>query len=529
MSKGVENASFHSVGHDHSYDEISALNNQLVNMQRELAKKNAELEKANRIKNQFLGMVVHDMRNPLSVILAYSKFLLNHEQSITEEKAQSFLEIIRSSADYMLNMVDELLNISEIEAGKLKLDFEQTDILTMVQHSILVNKMLAKDKQIDILCDTKTDLPEIPVDKQRVLKVLNNLIGNAVKFSNPLSHVEVQIYLEGDYLVIAVIDSGLGIPPHEVGNLFTPFGKTSTKSTHGEKNTGLGLAIAKKIVDGHNGFIKVQSEPGVGSRFFVYLPIINPNFVAAEVPQNILQEYTAAAGEQLKILIVDDEEVNRMAVEVLVEELGHYSVRASSGREALQVLDKESIDIVVMDIEMPDMNGMMASQLIRELDKKRNRHTYVIGLSAHPAHVCSGDCLKAGMDDYITKPLEIETLCRAIQKSAKQQVQAYESTEKKHEKDEAFHKLLVSTFENDYPRRKAELKKAIEIEDDKVVRSISHTLKSSLSYIGAYKASALASQLENGAVNIQSITELYNKMVLEIEMFLKRFYAGDKQ
>ncbi len=255
------------------YDEISRLNNELVTLQRELARKNVELAKLNKLKDQFLGMASHDLRSPLGHIITYSDFLLDELASTLTVEQMEFMSIIRSSSQFMLGLVENLLDIARIESGRLELELRPVDLHALVEHNVMLHRPLAARKQIEITLDRDGDLPPTPVDPDRFEQVLNNLISNAVKFSNPGSAVEVRIKRDGDHVLLAVQDTGVGIPADQIDRLFKPFGKVSSRGTKGEKSTGLGLAIVKKIVQEHNGQIRVESESGKGSTFYVSLPI----------------------------------------------------------------------------------------------------------------------------------------------------------------------------------------------------------------------------------------------------------------
>lgn len=256
---------------DALYDEISRLNNELVAMQRELAKKNVELEQLNALKNQFLGMAAHDLRNPLSVILAYSQFLKDEAAPALNAEQIEFLDTIRASSEFMLGLVNDLLDVAQIEAGQLQLDVQPIDLVALVRRNVARNRVLAAKKHIAIEL-TETPLPALPADAAKLEQVLNNLLSNAIKFSPPHTTIRVDLARDDANVVLSVRDQGQGIPPNELDKLFKPFQKTSVKSTGGEKSTGLGLAIVKKIVEGHRGKIWVESQVGVGTTFFVALP-----------------------------------------------------------------------------------------------------------------------------------------------------------------------------------------------------------------------------------------------------------------
>jgi len=258
------------------YDEISRLNNQLVAMQRELARKNAELERLNEQKNQFLGMAAHDLRNPLHVISGYSEFLRDEASETLPERYIEFLSIIHSTSRFMEQMVDDLLDVTEIESGKLTLNLQPTDLNRLVEENVQVNRSIAAQKDIEIDLQAHS-LPTVLIDPHKIEQVLNNLISNAIKYSPPHSTIRVRLrYRESDEeITLAVEDEGPGIPEGELDRLFTPFETTSVQATGGERSTGLGLVIVKRIVEGHQGTIEVDSEVNKGTTFRVRLPLRN--------------------------------------------------------------------------------------------------------------------------------------------------------------------------------------------------------------------------------------------------------------
>jgi signal transduction histidine kinase len=255
------------------YDELTRLNNELVTAQRELAKRNVELERLNEIKNQYIGAAAHDLRNPLQVIDGYSQMLAEGLLGGLSPQQQQVVTVIRKNSDFMLRLVTDLLHISKIEAGKLHLELQDTDLAALLERNVELNRLLAGQKQIDITLSKDIDLPTLRVDAPKIEQVLNNLISNAVKFSHPNSTVEVRAARSERAVVVDVSDKGLGIPPGEIDKLFIPFASLSVKSTAGEQSTGLGLAIARRIVEGHGGGIWVRSEVGVGSTFSFSLPL----------------------------------------------------------------------------------------------------------------------------------------------------------------------------------------------------------------------------------------------------------------
>jgi two-component system, OmpR family, sensor kinase len=256
------------------YEELSRLNNELSTAQRELARKNAELTRLNDLKNQFLGFASHDLRNPLEVVLTYSDFLLEDAAPVLNPEQTEFVRTIRSSSEQMLRLVEELLDVSRIEAGRLDLDLAPVDLGALIRSHAGRSRVLAAKKGIEIDLEIPGDLPLLRLDAGKIEQVLDNLIGNAVKFSPPDSRVVVRVAREGgrelDRVVISVRDHGPGIPADLLDRLFEPFTRGRQRGT---KGAGLGLAIVKSILAGHGGDIRVESEPGRGATFHAVLPL----------------------------------------------------------------------------------------------------------------------------------------------------------------------------------------------------------------------------------------------------------------
>ena len=240
---------------------------------RELEEKNALLEEANRTKNLFLGMAAHDLRNPSGNIGALAELILDEETTMSRAERNKWIGLIRSQAEGMLNLLEDLLDISKIEAGKVELHPESTVLATYVEEMRNRNRLLAEKKKITLTTDVDPGLPSVAFDENRIGQVLNNLLSNAFKYSPINTSVVLSVRAIPGSIEFSVFDHGQGIPPDEIPKLFGAFQRTSTKPTAGEKSTGLGLCISKKIVEAHGGKIGVESEPGRGSRFWFTLPV----------------------------------------------------------------------------------------------------------------------------------------------------------------------------------------------------------------------------------------------------------------
>lgn len=239
----------------------------------ELEQANATLSELNFEKNKYIGMVAHDLRNPIGVSASFSDILIQDYDTIVKKKKLQYLGYISKNCHYSLNLMNEFLDVSKIEAGIFDLNMTQQDYIQLVKESIQQQSFKANRKSLELVLET--DFQNLPVtfDNNKMLQVLNNLIGNSVKYSLPDSKIIVRILLEDHVLITQVIDFGQGIPAEERSKLFKPFQTTSAKVSADEKATGLGLAIVKKIVDAHQGSVQVESEVGKGSTFTFSFPI----------------------------------------------------------------------------------------------------------------------------------------------------------------------------------------------------------------------------------------------------------------
>jgi len=258
------------------YEDLVRVNNELSNLQREMVKKNVELQKLNEQKNRILGVAAHDLRNPLGGILSYSEFLEAEAWEVLNEEQREFVVAIKEISQFMLRMVTDLLDVAAIEAGQLRLHREPVDLVQLVTRNVAMNKVLAARKEIAVELEPLPDMPAILLDPGKIEQVLNNLVTNAVKFSHGGSKVSVRVTRADDAVTIAVQDRGQGIPEADLPKLFKPFSNASVRATAGEQSTGLGLAIVRNIVEGHGGRIWLESEVGKGSTFSFTLPVTPP-------------------------------------------------------------------------------------------------------------------------------------------------------------------------------------------------------------------------------------------------------------
>ncbi len=254
-------------------NELRKAHNDLIEIHRQLEQKNIELEKLNQEKTHFLSVAAHDLRNPLTTIYTAADLITEELKNNTSPETIKFLEMIKQSSKFMHDLLEELLDVSVIDSGKLSIHLEPVDLIELIRNNVALNRVIAGRKHITVEFHATNGLPLLHLDRKKIEQVLNNLISNAIKYSYPQSQVEINAKCEDGNLVISIRDDGQGIPPSEMNKLFKPFSTTSVKTTSGESSTGLGLVIVRKIVEAHNGHVWAESQVKKGTTFYVSLPI----------------------------------------------------------------------------------------------------------------------------------------------------------------------------------------------------------------------------------------------------------------
>jgi signal transduction histidine kinase len=243
----------------------------LNNLTRSLHKKNAQLAHLNTIKNQFLGMAAHDLRKPISIILNYAEFLLDETSEQLDEEHTSFLARIENSAFFMKRLVDDFLDVSAIEAGRFQLNIAPVNPAQILERSLVLARMQAGKKRIALDVTVAPDLTDVSLDADKIEQAMSNVFGNAIEHSAAGTCVSISLQQINENIIFSVRDQGIGMNQEAIKQLFTPFSKTGAVKTGGEKSTGLGLTITRKIIEAHQGEIKVESQEGSGTTFTISL------------------------------------------------------------------------------------------------------------------------------------------------------------------------------------------------------------------------------------------------------------------
>jgi PAS domain S-box-containing protein len=386
-----------------------------------LSAANVRLVKANQLKDEFLANMSHELRTPLNSILGVSEILIDKVYGELNDKQLKSLTTLHRSGEHLLSLINDILDLSKIEAGKIELQYESLSILEICQSSLLVTKQLAHKKQISVALQIEGELETLYADPLRVKQILINLLGNAVKFTPKGGSVTLEVMPEnGEKQAIhfAVVDTGIGIAEEDMQLLFQPFRQLDSGLARQYEGTGLGLALVQRLVELHGGSIRVESQLGQGSRFTVSLPNVQPNLFSkpldSELPSPKNNTLSLQNGILPRILVVEDNPNN---VEILVDylrHLGYHTNIAGTGAEALERLEEERPDLILMDLQMPGMNGIEATRRIR--DQAEYETLPIIALTALRMPGDRERCLEAGMNDYLSKPISLRELKNVMKK-----------------------------------------------------------------------------------------------------------------
>ncbi len=368
-------------------------------------------EAANHAKSEFLSSVSHELRTPLTSVIGFADLMLRQEPS---KQIQRYLTLQRDAGHHLMKLINDLLDHSKIEAGKLDLEAIPFDIRALINSCVEVMMLQATRKGLELDSVISVTIPEILVgDPARLKQVILNLLGNALKFTST-GHVALKVDLTGvasDVVALRfeVRDTGPGIPADKLEGLFQRFAQASVSTARQFGGTGLGLSISKQLVEAMGGSIGVESRPGVGSCFWFNLRLLSAS------ANNLPQMQAAGHGEQRsnRILLADDSAVNQVLFSEILTSLGHRVVTVGNGAEALEAVQHESFDLILMDMQMPVMDGVTATQAIRALS---SRTPPIIGLTASAMKEDIDRCFAAGMNGHVAKPVDIATLAEVIEK-----------------------------------------------------------------------------------------------------------------
>lgn len=504
---------------DKNAEEIFAIARDItdtVKILNDLKKSRAVTEKALKAKDEFLTNMSHEIRTPLNAVIGFND-LLQHT-SLNDDQSK-YVSTINIASQNLMVIINDILDSAKLESGNVQLEDKVISLKEIAEHVILLQSNGAKSKNIKLLLSVDMELPEFVIgDHTRLMQILVNLTNNAIKFTDE-GYVELKLIVnsinnDSANIRFSVKDTGIGIAQKKIDSIFDRFVQAENSTSRIYGGTGLGLNIVKMLIELYKGKLEVQSKMDVGSEFAfeIDFPISdgNQSIVSInEISDTILKGY--------KILIVEDNEHNQFLAKTYLEKKEAYTEIAENGELAIQKIKHNDYDIVLMDLQMPNMDGYTATEVIR---KELKLAIPIIGCSAHSLVGEKEKCLEVGMNDYIAKPYSERTLiytvvhCLSLDSSSILETISSENdlksdnfteimNEMRKLEGEDFVQSMVSIFKRRIPNNISELEQSIENKDLVSLKNTAHLLAGSFSSMNFTKGNKLAKKIENYSINKQ--------------------------
>lgn len=528
----------------------------IINEQKsELERVNAEIKKSNQMKEIFLANTSHEIRTPLNAIIGFTNLLLKMNP---DEYQLNYLNNIKNSGNNLLFIINDILDLSKIEAGKMDLESTGFDVRDMVSKIVSTLSVKRDDKDININVDIDARVPEVVVgDPYRITQVLTNLVNNSIKFTGAYCQIDIVVRLERIVnddveLVFKVSDNGIGIPKDKQNEIFQSFTQANKDTTRKYGGTGLGLSITKQLVEMYHGHISVESEEGKGSTFTFNLILkMADSTESAKVTPSAATP--VATDRSISILLVEDNEINQqLATDTIKAWNSNTQIDiAGNGQIAVDKVKSGDYDLILMDIQMPVMDGNTAAKIIRQLDPPKNQIP-IIAMTAHAFKEERERCFSNGMNDYVMKPFDSDDLCSKIYKYAvdmRHEVKPVADEVDESVSDEPFNldalmkicggkteelSRIVGVYAISIPSDLFDLATACRNKDIDTINMKTHSLKTSFGYLGMSTAvkmivnlgKLLADNPDTGVLPITQIADEWERTAPLIKEYVKQLQTG---
>ncbi|NJL21913.1 MAG: response regulator [Leptolyngbyaceae cyanobacterium SM1_3_5] len=490
-------------------------------------------------------MMSHEIRTPMNGVIGTAELLLN--SGLTSHQRQ-LVEIINSSGQALLSVINDILDFSKIEAGAIELESQPFDLRSCIRGAVNLLAAQATAKKIELAFLDRANLPNSIVgDPTRLRQILINLIGNAIKFTElgeVIISATAHLHAEDRYEIkFAIQDTGIGIPSDRLSSLFQEFSQVDTSITRRYGGTGLGLAISKRLCEQMGGKMWVESQLDRGSTFYF---TITATAVLEAIDRPTIQSIQPLRSHSLKILLAEDHPINQRLMLLMLNQLGYQADIANNGVEVLAALHREAYDLILMDVQMPELDGIATTEQINQgwqaIDRPR-----IIALTAGAMKEDRQRCLQAGMSDYLTKPVRLDELAQVLSQSRSRSTnQAVEFSQIKQSKSErlidpevlrqlqfatrhsaTFIAEIIDLYFQKAPDLIATIRNSLDQGDCRTFKRAVHTLQGCSASIGAIQLTEQCRAIEE-AVDNQGLGKLFDR-VIEIETAYKNLQNALQQ
>lgn len=508
---------------------------------RALQKLKDEADSASLMKSKFLSTVSHELRTPLNAIIGLSEILSSMDMRDSEK---TLVRTIQQSGKTLLRIINDILDFSKIESGKIQLIQNRFSLVEVFNQILLSLSPQASKKSINLNYYIDPEVPaEVVSDPERLAQVLYNLIGNAIKFTHIGSVIlRANVVGKSPHLCIlefSVQDTGIGMTPNEIKNLFHPFTQLKQSGANGELGSGLGLSISQSIIEAMGSHIEVVSQPHHGTRFFFRLKFTEfshstltskPTFRGSGIENRIGEVLPLALDRKIRVLVAEDNPTNQIVAQAMLDKMGVEAVIVSNGQEALETLSKfQNFDVILMDCQMPILDGFETTNVLRQ----QGSQIPIIALTANAFEEHQKKCFEVGMNAFVSKPIEFFQLREALMNLIKpRSTLDNEVLEKlKASIGDENQKKVINAFLGTTPTFKQQLQQAFKDQDLSKMNSLGHKLKGSAKTIGATELAQVCEKVEKTTdrSSLIPLTEALQSQLMAVEQNLSDYLLRQAQ